>query len=1211
MATPTPPIRPAWQRRLRIVVFVVAGLVALFAVAGFFAVPPIARSKIEALAQAELGRRATVGKVEFNPFTLRARLSDFSLADRDAGRKLVSFETLEVNVSVASLWKRAPVLDAVRLVRPRLEIARGADGKLNIGDLIERALAPATGPEAAFAVFNIEIEDGSVVLDDAMRGHRTELSQLAIGIPFLSSLSADAQIRVTPHLKAIVDGAPFEIAGRSTSPFEDTQRAAIEIDLDDLPLPRYAEYAPLPGGIKLTDGALTTRLSLAFLSWKGTPRGITLTGTARLDRLAIARKDASPLAAARSVEVTLGQVNLLARSAEFDRIAVGEPELDLRRLRDGSLELGNLVAATAADSHASTAASAASAGAPASTGATPAPWEWSVREARVSGGTLRIADEAVSPPFRTTLTQATLAGAKLASRGAAGTLDVAFDAEGAHFAAHSEVDVAGSAARGRFDVTKLPLAKLHPYYASALAIDVRRGTLDAGADFDAAASPAVRFALANGSAALAGLDVALRGEREPLLRMASAGVDGLALDLGERTVTIGSVEARQAAVALLRDADGTMRLERVLPAGNEPATARDTGPGPGDASWHVTVGRLLLERFGVDFEDRGTNPPVKLRVADARVAAENLDTAPGARAKVDIAARVGPKGRVRIDGVVAARPASADVRIRATALDLVPLRPYVGSRTNVDVTSGMVGATGRITFNADGPAGAQARYVGDAAVTGFDSLDRPGSEELVRWETLNLAGIDVTSAPFNLSLREAALDGFYARLILHADATLNVLRLLAPETDAPASPTQTPAAQATPGAAAAEQPAPPGERGEIPASIGQIKLSRGEIEYSDFFVKPNYSAHLTELTGNVAGMAPTQSGAFELTGKVGGTAPVDIRGTLNPFSRELSLELTGKATGVDLPQLTPYSVKYAGYGIEKGKLSMEVRYKLDNRKLAASNKLVLDQLTFGEHVDSPTATKLPVLFVVSLLKDRNGVIHLDLPIEGTLDDPQFSIWGVVVQIIVNLLTKAVTAPFALLGAIVGGGGEQLSYVEFAPGSAVLTPAAIAKLETLAKALSDRPALKLDAAGRAIADVEGDALKRAALDRALRVRKQKDLASEGASAPALETLALDAADRAKYLKAVYGDTDLPGKPRNFLGFAKDIPPEQMEAMLLANHRVDDDALRELANHRAQAVRDWLAGKGNIPAERVFIVAPRLTAEGLKAEGAPARVDFAIR
>ena len=171
-------------------------------------------------------------------------------------------------------------------------------------------------------------------------------------------------------------------------------------------------------------------------------------------------------------------------------------------------------------------------------------------------------------------------------------------------------------------------------------------------------------------------------------------------------------------------------------------------------------------------------------------------------------------------------------------------------------------------------------------------------------------------------------------------------------------------------------------------------------------------------------MSPTQAGAIELTATVEGTAPVDIRGSVNPFARELSLDLGAKASDVELPPLTPYAVKYAGYGIQKGKLSMEVHYRLENRKLAASNKLKLDQLTFGERVESPTATKLPVLLAVSLLKDRNGVINLDLPIEGTLDDPQFSVWGLVVQVVVNLIGKAVTAPFALLGSLVGAGSRR-------------------------------------------------------------------------------------------------------------------------------------------------------------------------------------------
>ncbi|HEX4942813.1 MAG TPA: DUF748 domain-containing protein [Usitatibacteraceae bacterium] len=1206
-------IPTAWRRPATLVV-AVAGLVALYAAVGFFVVPSVARSKIELLARTELGRQATIGKVEFNPFTLRARLSDFTLTDRDPGRTLLKFEALVVDVSAESLWRRAPVLDAVRLVQPRVEIARSADGRFGIQDLIERALAPSREPESRFAVNNIEIEDGSILLDDAVHQRRIAVTKLEIGLPFLSSLSRDAQIRVTPRLHGAVDGAPFGLTGTATSPFEDLQRATLELNLDALPLPRYLAYAPLPSGLNLTDGALTTRLSLAFVTSKGTPRGITLSGNARVDRLAIARREATPLIAARSIAVAIGNLDFLRRSIAVDRIAVDGPMLDLRRLADGTLEIQKLLAVTPESAAADTPGTSATRAVPAPNDAARPTWAWSVTETRVSGGDLSIADEAVAPPFKTTLSAITLTGAKLASQGAPGTLDVAFDSEDAHFAAHGVVDFAGNAARGHFDLTKLALARLRPYSTSVLAMDVKRGALDFGADFDAGTSPATRFTLAQGSAVLADLDVALRSEREPLWRMARASADGIALDLAARTATIERIEAQKAAIRLLRDADGRMHFERAMRTApgraNPPDAAETAKEKAGDTDWHVVVRQLLLERFGVDLEDRVPDPAVKLRVADAKVVAENLDTARGSKAKIDVTARVGAKGRVRLNGVVSARPASADCRIDATALDLVPLRSYFESRTNVILTSGAVDAKGRITYGEAGTSGPQGRFVGDVIVNDFDSLDRPGSEELVRWKSLGLTGIDVTSAPFNLALNDVALDGFYARLILNADATLNVQRLLAPDASEKAS--ATPAQQGSVIAAAdAPPPAPAGERREIPASIGRIRLSNGEVEYSDFFVKPNYSAHLTDVTGSVSALAAAQSGTVELTAKIDRSAPVDIRGTVNPFAKELSLDLTAKATGVDLPSLTPYSVKYAGYGIQKGKLSMEVHYKLDNRKLSANNKLMLDQLIFGEHVDSPTATKLPVLLAVALLKDRNGMINLELPIEGTLDDPQFSVWRVVVQIFVNLLTKAVTAPFALLGAIGGGGGEQLAYVEFAPGSADLSAAALAKLTTLAKALTDRPGLKLDAAGRAIPDIDREALKRATLNHAMRIRKQKELASGGESAPALDALTIDAADRAKYLKAVYRDADLKDKPRNFLGIAKDVPPEQMEAMLLASYRIDDEALRELANHRANVVKEWFGRKGNVAPERVFVIAPRLDAEGIKADGAPTRVDFAIR
>lgn len=365
------------------------------------------------------------------------------------------------------------------------------------------------------------------------------------------------------------------------------------------------------------------------------------------------------------------------------------------------------------------------------------------------------------------------------------------------------------------------------------------------------------------------------------------------------------------------------------------------------------------------------------------------------------------------------------------------------------------------------------------------------------------------------------------------------------------------------------------------------------------------------MSGSVSALSATQAGNVEVAARIGNLAPVEVRGTLNPFAQELTLDLTAKATGVDLPPLSTYSGKYAGYGITKGALSFEVHYKIDNRRLTASNKLVLDQLTFGERVDSPTATKLPIALAVALLKDGNGAIRLDLPVQGSLDDPEFSVWGIIVQIIVNLITKAVTAPFALIGALAGSHGEELAFIEFVPGRTELSAPAEAKLQTLAKGLADRPALKLDMTGRAVPDVDREGLKRVALDRAMRAQKQKALVAKGDAAPSLDALTIDATERAEYLAAVYRDTNLPNKPRNVIGFAKDIPPAEMESLLLATYAADDESLRALANQRAETVKEWFAGKGGIATERMFIVAPKLSADGIQDKGAPTRVDFAIR
>jgi hypothetical protein len=338
-------------------------------------------------------------------------------------------------------------------------------------------------------------------------------------------------------------------------------------------------------------------------------------------------------------------------------------------------------------------------------------------------------------------------------------------------------------------------------------------------------------------------------------------------------------------------------------------------------------------------------------------------------------------------------------------------------------------------------------------------------------------------------------------------------------------------------------------------------------------------------------------------------APIEIVGQVNPLAKDLFLDIKASARDIELSPLTPYSAKYAGYGIERGKLSVKVAYKIENRKLTAQNNVYLDQLTFGEKVDSPTATKLPVLLAVALLKDRNGVIDINLPISGSLDDPQFSMGGIIIRVIVNLVVKAVTAPFALLGAIFGG-GEELAYIEFAPGLTALDAAADAKLKTLTKALNDRPGLKLDITGRVDPATDREGLKRASIDRKVRAQKMSELVRDGKAPPSVSEVKVDPAEYPKYLTAAYKAESFP-KPRNLIGLAKDLPVPEMEQLMLTHAQVTDEDLRRLANDRAQTVKGYLVDTAKVSPERVFIAAPKLTAEGIKDKGRPTRVDFSLK
>ena len=1027
----------------------ILGVVVAIGVIGFLVVPPIAKHYLVEALSKELKREVTIESLRFNPYTLAVTVRGFVMKDRAGPEPALTFDELYVNASLGSIFRLAPVLDQIRLVKPHLRIVRNEDKTYNFQDLIDEALAkPKTeGPPPRLALYNIELVDGRVDFDDRPDRNQHSVTDLRIGIPFISTIPAHAEITVQPLLAAKVNDAPFQLTGE-TRPFHDTHQTSLKIDLDALQLPKYFDYSPVPLKFKLASGQLDTRLALAFTTVQGKPQALVVFGDIALTKIVVQDLAGAPVLGLPALRVAIGSLDAIGRKADVKSVQIEGVEAHLARLKDGELNVMKLAPELPPSEPKAASAQPA------------APFVFTIEEIKLADGKVHVADEVPAKPYQVVLQNiaASVQGLSNAPDAkAAVKLGFETDQKGT-FAYDGTVQLTPIRAGGKVDFTGFRLGAMYPYYESALNLEVADGTLDVGTRFEAALDGGRLDArLSELAATVRSLRLNFPGDKDPLWRMPLLEVKDGTADLAKQSISLGEVSGRDAVGSVHRDADGQLNFARLLktaPAAGAP------GPKASGDEWQVQAKRLRFERWAVNFEDRTTATPVKVQVTGLDVSGEDLGNVKGVKGKASIRATVNKTGRVAVAGPVTTNPVAGRMNVDVRTIDLAPFQPYVDQALNLGINSGAVSAKGVLDF--DLPPGAQPKvgYAGEVNVTDLAAVDKPANQDLLKWKSLFVGGIKSTLEPLQIGIGELALSEFYSRLIVNADGTINLQGLArkpgAPAEAATEKPVEKAVADASAEKPAGDQPAASTEAKIAEAakaaamptniSVGKITLQGGNINFSDFFVRPNYSANLTGVGGSVTAITPDTPGEVELRGKVDNTAPLEITGKINPLARDLFLDIKASATDIELPPLSPYSVKYAGYGIERGKLSMKVTYQVENRKLTAENNVYLNQLTFGEKVESPTATKLPVLLAVALLKDRNGVIDINLPVSGSIDDPQFSVGGIIIQVIVNLLVKAVTAPFALIGSMFGGGGEELAYLEFAPGSAQLDAADEAKLE---------------------------------------------------------------------------------------------------------------------------------------------------------------------
>lgn len=1177
----------------------VYGLAASFVVAVlalWLGAPPVLRWAIETVGAREFGRTLRVGDISVNPFTLTARLSDLVVAGA-AGESapLLAVGAVRVNVSLGSIRHRAPVLDRLTIERASAHIVRLEPQRFNFSDIVERLLArPASDGTARFALHNIEIADSTIRFDDRVRAQVNTLTDIRVAIPFVSSLPADAAILVHPYFFARLDGAPIELKGE-TLPFGASLETAVNVKLEGLHLPKYLSFSPVRLNFRIASGDLDADLRIVFrraaaatAEQPARPAELLISGPLALRDFSLdapVGPSAQRLVAWKRLSAAVDEYSVFTRRLRLRELVLDAPEVAVARDAAGRIDWLEFASTPVA--------TGSSAEPPAAAARTPA-FDLALAAVRVRDGRLRFVDAAAGG-FSKQFDGIALDARDLATlddKPAALTLS-ARSADGETFGAEGDVRVVQRTGRLTVDARNVDLRPLAPYLAAfARARFDGRADLDAVVEFDAAQTPPVIRASELGVRARR-LRVEGAAELGARLEVASLAVEGGRVDVAGRRVEVRQLTMDAPRAVVTRRADGTIGWAAVTAAGKARAGAAMPAP------WRIRVAATGLTRGEMQYIDRGVEPAVAVHITALAATAHNLDTEGSQPAQFDVRARVGKTGSVAAAGNARWNRRAATVRVEARNLDIAALRSYIAARPRAELVSAELSARGTLTV-APAPGGAAMTwdYSGDARLTNVHLLNPGGAGDLLKWKSLALdrIALRIGAAAPQIEVGAVTLSDFFARVVLSEQGRLNLQDIV----------------EHAPAAELAAAPAVAATDSRPLVRIRGIMFERGNVNFTDNYVKPNYAANLTGVGGTVGALASDSAtpAALALTAKIDDEAPVDVRGHLNPLAPALYLDITGAAKGIDLPRFTSYAAKYAGYPIIQGRLSVDVSYKVEGGKLEATNRLFLEQLAFGERVASPSATDLPVLFAVALLKNSRGEIDINLPISGSLNDPQFSLGAVIVRVIVNLLVKAATAPFALLAAAFGS-GEELGYVEFAPGSAALGVAQIRRLDTLAQALADRPELRLEIIGRVdpARDVEG--LRRGKYEAKLRAAMLRDRARAGGAPVDPTGTMVDAAERPSLIARVYAEEKIPDKPRNALGFARTIPAPEMERLILANLAVAPEDLRALANARATAVRQHLETQGKIAAERLFLVDPKLTREGIKDKGATTRVDFSLR
>ncbi|HDS1681720.1 TPA: DUF748 domain-containing protein [Pseudomonas putida] len=741
---------------------------------------------------------------------------------------------------------------------------------------------------------------------------------------------------------------------------------------------------------------------------------------------------------------------------------------------------------------------------------------------------------------------------------------------------------------GTLKVTDGKMKLFWPYVRDALPLVLEDGVLNLDTHYKLNLSKETELLLDNTSVKIAPFAIKAPDDR-PLVRLASLEVSETSIDLAKQLVTVGKVRSEKLETWAALEKDGQLDWQKLFasqpakatpkekaePAAAEPTQQEKAAKAP-SKPWQVLLKYVQLRNYQVHLADRSQNEPVALDVGPLNLDMQGFDSLNQSPFTLKLDTGVGKQGKLQAAGEVNLAPVTAKLDVSTRDIDLRIAQAYISPFIRLELRSGMLASDLKVDLKRTEPLAFT--VAGKAQVNQLHTLDTIKGRDFVKWQQVNVDALSYVHGDA-LSIDKVTLLQPYARFIINEDRTTSIDDLLIPQpAGAPSS------SPAKPASAAASKP--------LGIHIGQIDIKDGSANFADLTLTPNFATAIQQLNGQIGTIdnrkpAPAK---VDVKGKVDRYAPVTIKGALNPFNPLASLDIATSFKRVELTTLTPYSGKFAGFRIRKGRLNLDLHYLITNGQLKAENKVVVEQLQLGEKVDSPDAVDLPIRLAIALLKDTEGRISIELPVSGDLNNPQFSVMPIVWQTLRNLVLRAAQAPFKFIGGLIAGGDSQdLGTVAFAPGSSELSGDAQSTLDKLASALKERPELRLEIEGTSAQSSDGPLIAQQRLEREYQATWYKILQRRGDKVPAnASMLQVDDSDKPAMLEGIYRTRLKQQPPAEWEQLSRDERATKLREAVIKSWAESTALLRTLGQERASSIKDYLVDKGKLEDDRVYFI-----------------------